>query len=90
MTKEEERDKLDYVRKHNSFTSPTAEDVDFREDDTYFWDCWNVDYCSKYRKAEVGKHPCLTGAKRGARCSREEKESIRAEALQKGFNFPNK
>lgn len=87
MTEQEEKEKLNYVQKHNSYTSPSIEDVDICNDDTYFWDCWNADYCSKYRKRNF-KYSCLRGAK-GNRCSHIKKEEIRTEALQKGFKFPN-
>ena len=42
MTKEEEKEKLDYVRKHDSFTSPSIEDVDFYDDNLFFWDSCNI------------------------------------------------
>lgn len=87
MTKEEEKEKLDYVRKHDSFTSPSIEDVDFYDDNLFFWDCCNIDYCKSHRKAEM-TFSCLRGAK-GSRCTIEEKESIRSEAAKKGFTFPN-
>lgn len=77
------------VRRRNSFTSPTAFDIDFYdEDNKYVWDCWNADYCKDYRANEFKFH-CLRGAI-GERCPYEEKLSIRAEAKEKGFIFPNK
>lgn len=88
MTKKEEQEKLDYIRKHDSHTSPHIEDTDFDEKDgTYFWDCWNADYCAKFRK-RFFKYSCLKGHT-APRCSREEKIKIRQEALIKGFYFPN-
>lgn len=47
MTEQEEKEKLDHVRKHNSYTSPSIEDVDICNDNTCFWDCWNADYWMK-------------------------------------------
>lgn len=87
MTYEEEQKKLNYIRKHDSFTSPTIDDVDFFDDNLYFWDCWNADYCKRYHKKKMKFH-CLRGAK-GSRCPRAEKEEIRNEGLRKGFTFPN-
>ncbi len=89
MTKDEEQAKLDFAHERDSFTSPTIDDLDFDNDNLYFWDCWNAEYCCKYRKREVKRHSCLRGAEFGSRCNREEKESVRAEALKKGFIFPN-
>lgn len=87
MTKDEEQEKLSLARKQNSFTSPTIDDVDFDNDDTYFWDCCNSDYCEKFR-AKCYNSRCIKGSK-GPRCSRQEKIEIREIATSKRFRFPN-
>lgn len=90
MTEDERQEKLEYAHKRDSLTSPTIDDVDFDDEGKYFWDCWNSEYCSKYRKREFNRHSCLCGRERGGRCSIEEKEQIRNEALKNRFIFSDK
>lgn len=70
----------------DSFTSPTIDDVEFDEDNTYMWDCCNADYCAEHRK-RFFKYSCLKGHT-APRCSREAKLQIRQDALMNGFRFP--
>ncbi|MBE6012117.1 MAG: hypothetical protein E7234_06120 [Lachnospiraceae bacterium] len=69
----------------DSFTSPTIDDIEFDNDGTYMWDCWNIELCCKYNKSGVNNHGCLKGSSY-IRCSRDEKILLHDKLLFKSLN----
>ena len=68
----------------DTFTAKTFED-EREPDGKYSLDCCNIDYCKVHRESSMNFF-CLMGAVT-PRCSLSEKQSIREEALSKGFKF---